>query len=133
MNNKKKQKTPRNKSEKNFLRELRKNKTRGSKITYESQRIPYQTPHNYVPDFVIEFPSDGHIRYIEYKGYFRPQDRVKMRYVLRQNPDLDIRMYFPKDQKVYKNGKMMYSDWCKKYGCKYAIGKFPKSWLRRNG
>lgn len=111
--------------------------TQNKKLTveYEPFNIPYSvtTYHNYYPDFGITF-ADGHVRLIEFKGYFRPQDRGKMLRVKKCNPKLDIRFVFPIDNKLGKKYKMRYSDWCKKYGFKYHIGtEVPKKWLTRRG
>lgn len=108
-------------------------KVRGTKtkVTYETHTIPYSivTHHEYTPDIPIVF-KDGRVIFVEVKGYFRPEDRRKMLNVKRSNPDLDIRFLFPQDNKVYRKGKMRYSDWCKKYNFPYHIGtKIPKEWF----
>jgi predicted nuclease of restriction endonuclease-like RecB superfamily len=104
------------------------------KLTYENEKIPYTivSHRNYVPDFILTFP-DGHKRYIEIKGYLRPEDRVKMKLVKDQHPQMDIRIVFAKDNKMNKNSKTMYSTWAKKVGIPYAIGKIPANWRNRNG
>lgn len=104
------------------------------KLTYENEKIPYTivSHRNYVPDFILTFP-DGHKRYIEIKGYLRPEDRVKMKLVKDQHPMMDIRIVFAKDNKMNKNSKTMYSTWAKKVGIPYAIGKIPANWRNRNG
>lgn len=96
-------------------------KVKGVKIQYETHKIPYLIPGNYLPDFVVSFP-DGRIMYIEVKGYFRIEDRRKMAAVKNSNPHLDIRMVFPTKSK--KNIK-----WCEKHGIPYAFGKVPKKWF----
>lgn len=94
---------------------------------YETVTLNYTTPavvHKYVPDFKI-----GNI-FVEFKGWFKPEDRAKMLYVIQQHPELDIRMLFMKDCKLYKDTDTMYSDWCKKYNIKYAIGcTVPQEWI----
>lgn len=104
------------------------------KAAYESHRIPYTVVihRNYVPDFVLTFP-DGHERIIEIKGYLRPEDRQKMRFVKQQHPDMDVRMVFAKDNKMNKHSKTTYSMWAKKLGIPYSIGTIPSGWLQRNG
>jgi hypothetical protein len=55
-----------------------------------------------------------------------------MALVFEQNPDLDIRFLFMRDNKISKNSKTRYSDWCKKRGIKYAVsehGHIPDEWL----
>lgn len=94
---------------------------------YETVTLEYTTPpvnHKYVPDFKI-----GNI-FVEFKGWFKPEDRAKMLYVIKQHPELDIRMLFMKDCKLYKDSDTKYSDWCNKYGIKYAIGyTVPQEWV----
>lgn len=97
-------------------------------IGIESHDIPYTLVKNYIPDLVLCFP-DGRTLYIEVKGWYPPIDRAKMRAVKRCNPDLDIRMVFGADNKLHKTSKLRYSDWCKKHGFPYAIGKVPSEWL----
>lgn len=104
-------------------------------LEYETTSIPYKIEKRlvYIPDFIIKIPGRKPI-YIEAKGYFRPADMMKMRLVKEQNPDLDIRMVFPQDNKVYRR-KMRYSDWCKRYGFPYHIGtEIPEEWVNeKNG
>ena len=94
---------------------------------YETTTLTYTTPaveHKYIPDFKI-----GNI-FVEFKGWFKPEDRVKMLLVTTQHPELDIRMLFMKDCKLYKDSDTKYSDWCNKYGIKYAIGStVPQEWI----
>lgn len=94
---------------------------------YETETIEYTSPpvhHKYIPDFKI-----GSI-YVEYKGWFKPEDRAKMLLITKQHPELDIRMLFMKDSKLYKDSDTRYSDWCQKYHIKYAIGEtVPQEWV----
>lgn len=103
-------------------------KTQNVKLEYESEILPYSWLSNYYPDFVCSFP-DGRKLYIEAKGYFRVRDMVKMKAVKKENPDADIRFVFQGDKKVRKKSKMLYSDWCNKYGFIYSIGSVPREWL----
>lgn len=91
------------------------------KIAYESEYITYTQICYYNPDFVVTFPT-GRKMYIEVKGYFRPEDRRKMASVVKCNPNLDIRMVFPKNNKRDER-------WCTKHNVKYAIGHTPKDWF----
>ena len=68
-------------------------------IDYESEKLGYNVPGTYIPDFVITF-KDGRKLYIESKGYFRYADQVKMLAVKQAHPNLDIRMLFMRDQKL---------------------------------
>lgn len=102
---------------------------------YETVKLPYikQTcPHcgeiikkgTYIPDFVI-----GDL-ICEVKGRFTSQDRAKHIGVKKMNPEKDIRILFQRDQKISKNSKTYYSDWCDKYEIPYAFGEaVPQSWL----
>lgn len=96
-------------------------------VAYETDSLPYTIRRNYIPDFVVHLPN-GAVRYIEAKGYLRPEDRTKMRAVKEANPLLDIRFVFAKDNLV-TGSKMRYSDWAIKYGFPYSIGSVPKDWL----
>lgn len=95
----------------------------GRKARYEVDRISYSIPRAYVPDFKV----GGW--YLEVKGYFRAEDRVKMAAVKRCNPELDIRFYFPQDNRLSSKHQMRYSDWCDKHGFPFAIGSIPKDWI----
>lgn len=99
----------------------------GKKATYETEVLSYLLPKRYTPDFVLVAAS-GHKLYLEVKGYFRYEDQAKMKAVKYCNPDLDIRMFFPADNKV-QGSKMKNSEWCKKYSFPCAVGKIPKGWL----
>lgn len=69
---------------------------------------------------------------VEAKGKLDRLVREKMALVIEQNPDLDIRFLFMRDNKIAKNSKTRYSDWCKKRGIPYAIsedGHIPDAWL----
>lgn len=96
---------------------------------YETLRVPYITSHYYKPDFVLK---NGII--IEAKGLFQASDRTKHLDIKKQNPDLDIRFVFMRDQKLNKGSKTKYSDWCKKHGFKYHIGNtIPTNWINEKG
>jgi hypothetical protein len=101
------------------------------KAKHESKRIPYEIreKHYYLPDFVIT-DTDGHVWYLEVKGWFRPQDVKKMKWVKECNADLDIRFMFASDSKFSSKGKMRYSDWCKKHGYQYCVGELPNEWFK---
>lgn len=93
---------------------------------YEKEYLLYLEPaqvRKYRPDFKI-----GRF-IIETKGRWTPADRKKMGLVIEQNPELDIRMLFQRDNTITKKSKIRYSDWCEKRGITYAIGKVPKEWI----
>lgn len=96
------------------------------KFEYETERIKYTVPsvdRVYTPDFKI-----GTL-IIEAKGLFDYDSRVKMLLVKEQNPTLDIRILFMRDQPIRRNSETKYSDWCNKHGFKYAFKEVPQEWL----
>lgn len=93
---------------------------------YEPFNIAYEVkPKKYTPDFVLE---NGII--IEAKGRFTGSDRVKHLTLKKQRPDLDIRFVFQFDNKLSKNSKVRYSDWCDKNNFKWALREVPESWVK---
>lgn len=108
----------RNKFERRIEGQLKKAKI---SFEYESQRIPYTIPGNYIPDFVID-QSDGHRVYLETKGHFRVDAKRKMAAVKRQHPDLDIRILF-------YSYKLKDVRWATKHGFPFAVGTLPEEWL----
>lgn len=92
---------------------------------YEKERFNYSLYKKYTPDF---FLPNGVI--IESKGKFTREDRAKHLAVRDQNPELDIRFVFMRDNKLSKNHKMKYSDWCNKHGFQYHIGTVPEEWIK---
>lgn len=105
-------------------------KERGVPFEYESTKVPYVVPakkKNYIPDFVL--PNGI---FVELKGKLDRDVREKMALVVEQNPDLDIRMLFMRNNKIAKNSKTRYSDWCEKRGIVYAVseaGQIPEEWI----
>jgi len=94
---------------------------------YEKDRIKYTVPsveRTYTPDFTI-----GTL-IVEAKGLFDYDSRAKMLLVKEQNPTLDIRLLFMRDQPIRRNSETMYSDWCEKHGFKYAFKEVPSEWLK---
>ena len=91
----------------------------GRKARYETEKLSYVLPKNYIPDFVIP-NKDGTKTYIEVKGYLRYEDQVKMRAVRVAHPEKDIWMWFPRNQKVHKSN-LTNSEWCEKYGYPWRI------------
>lgn len=118
-----------NELEQGIMSSVSRRRVPGLRVGYETERLKYVLEHGYIPDLVVTF-RDGRKMYIEAKGYFRPEDQIKMRAVKNTNPELDIRMIFPKDNKLSKRHVMRYSDWCTKYGIPYHVGlEVPKEWL----
>lgn len=101
--------------------------SQGIPFTYEQDKIKYTKPSRlctYTPDFKI-----GDM-YIETKGRFMVADRQK-HILIKEQHDLDIRFVFsnPK-QKISKNSKTTYADWCERHGFLYAKESIPKAWLQ---
>lgn len=103
-------------------------KRKDIKFSYETETLDYVMRKRYIPDVPVVLP-DGRKFYIEVKGWFRPEDRTKMIAVKAFNPDLDIRIVFASDSPLRKGSKTRYSDWCRKHGFEYAIGKVPERWF----
>jgi len=99
-------------------------KRRGLKSSYESESIPYTLTRKYLPDFIFSSARLGKI-YIEAKGWFRNEDKAKMRAVKKCNPHLDIRM-------VFASKKEKDIAWCVKNGFPYAIGRIPSEWFQED-
>ena len=130
----------RSKYEANIAKDL---KARRIKFEYETVKIPYYLSKKgrcsfcssgvvfvhktYTPDFII-----GSL-IVEAKGRFTSVDRTKMAQVVKENPSLDIRMLFMRDQWCTKKKRKRYSDWCNDHNIPFAFGTaLPKSWLRES-
>lgn len=94
---------------------------------YEHTRLNYTIKHYYLPDFRLENGI-----FLEAKGYWEPEDRRKIKNVIEQNPDVDIRMVFQNPYlKINKRSKTTYAMWCEKHNIKYCnYGSIPLEWLR---
>lgn len=97
-------------------------------VQYEPTTLAYTIRKDYVPDFVVRTRS-GKTIYIETKGWFKTEDRIKMRSVKSDHPTLDIRLVFDKNNKISSRGKMKYDEWCEKHGFKCAIKTIPREWF----
>jgi hypothetical protein len=100
---------------------------RGVKFEYESERIFYAIPATYVTDFTIpeEESCTGQPIYVEYKGWFRPEDKRKLLAVKAENPGMDLRLLFQRSNP--RNAQ-----WCNRHGFKCALQHVPPSWLKEN-
>jgi hypothetical protein len=68
---------------------------------------------------------------VEAKGKFDRDARRKMELVAKQHPDLDIRLLFMRDNKISKQSKTRYTDWCRVRGIKCSVsssGDVPQEW-----
>lgn len=116
---------------------------RGIKFSYEPFKLAYflrkrgaicldcgskncRERHSYTPDFVL-----GNGVVVEAKGRFTSVMRTKMREVVAENPDKDIRMLFQRNQFMTKKKKHTYGEWCDKQGITWAEGKrVPEEWCK---
>lgn len=108
-------------------------RSRGILFSYEVMKLkwlPEVKFRTYTPDFVFCSRSGKQI-IVETKGYWTAEDRAKMLAVVKQHPDLDIRMVFQNPStKIRKGSKTSYADWCQKYlEIPYAKGLIPEEWL----
>lgn len=78
----------------------------------------------YTPDFVL---PNGYI--IETKGRWTAQDRRKMVAVRDEYTDYTFVMLFQRDNKLKKNAKSYYSDWCNANGFDYSVETIKMEWL----
>jgi len=96
---------------------------------YETKKITYVEPlkvRTYTPDLIL-FDEE---LIIEVKGRWTAIDRRKMGEVLEQNPELNIKMLFHKDNTISRNSRTRYSDWCRKRQIDYHIGiDVPQEWI----
>lgn len=114
-------KTPRNKLE-IIVWDLFKEK--GVEFEYEARKLQYTLGGSYTPDF---FLPNGVI--IETKGYFRPEDKRKMRAVKIANPDADIRLVFSESQTPSGRKRMAQNlRWSLKWGFPAAEDVPPEDW-----
>lgn len=88
----------------------------------------------YTPDFVIlrKHPLGIDYKrtklYVEAKGILDSKTRSKMRAVLKDNPDIDLRIMF--DGKAHHKRGKENAAWCEKYGFIYTFGTIvPEDWL----
>ena len=96
------------------------------KYEYESEQLNYTITHTYTPDFKL--PNGI---YLECKGLWEPEDRRKIKAVIEQNPDIDIRMVFQAPfNKISKKSKTTYAKWCDKHNIKWtSFQNIPLDWI----
>ena len=97
---------------------------KGIPFSYEETAVDYVQTRTYWPDFELNKKF-----FVETKGRFTSTDRSKHLLIQKQHPELDIRFVFMLDNKLNPKSKKRYSDWCKHYGFKYAIGEIPQEWI----
>ena len=93
---------------------------------YECRKVFYITEHAYTPDF--ELPNGV---FLEVKGFWAPEDRSKIKAVLKHNPDMDIRMVFQRPQcRINRKSRTTYADWCDKHGIPWcSADAIPDPWF----
>ena len=93
---------------------------------YESKKISYVIQHHYTPDFVL---SNNII--LECKGYWDPSDRRKIKTIVKDNPDIDLRMVFQAPYNtISKKSKTTYAQWCENLNIPWtSFNKIPLDWL----
>lgn len=92
------------------------------KFKYEPFGLKYNIEATYYPDIVFKSDSGTEI-IVELKGWFRPEDKRKMKSVKICYPRADIRIVFQA-----KNDKNI--RWCEKHGFKWAIGTIDLEWFK---
>lgn len=84
----------------------------------------------YTPDFY--FPDYGF--FVECKGRLDSNDRKKMRDFKRVNPDVDVRILLQSNNLIEagtgRTGGDRYSDWCEKFGFRYALRSIDARWFK---
>lgn len=85
--------------------------------------------HTYWPDFLIQNRVTNKEMYVETKGKFSAKDRTKIISVLRDNPWIDLRLIFMRDNWLTRKHATKYSDWCKQNKIKYSFLFLPDAWL----
>jgi hypothetical protein len=102
---------------------------RQAPFKYEPFAIPFQQPtkpRRYTPDFVLH---NGIV--VETKGRFETSDRQKHLLVKEQYPDLDVRFVFSNpNQRISKQSRTTYAQWCLTKGFSFASRDIPDSWLK---
>ena len=98
----------------------------GVKYEYESTKVSYVISHHYTPDFVL--PNGV---WLETKGYWDSKDRKKIKSVIQQNPDIDLRLVFQAPYNtISKKSKTTYASWCEKHDIEWcSFSNIPITWL----
>ena len=104
--------------------------TLGDKVTYETDTFDFVEPakkRKYTPDFKLSDTA-----YIEAKGIFDSSDRIKMKLMKEQYPNVTFYMLFQNaHKKLSKSSKTSYAMWCEKNGFQWAhmASGIPQEWL----
>ena len=100
----------------------------GVDVHYEKYTLEYTQPmkrRRYTPDFIL---PNGIV--IEAKGQFQTSDRQKHLMIQTDHPFLDLRFVFSAPhQKISKQSKTSYADWCEHKGFLWAERIVPQEWI----
>ena len=98
----------------------------GVSYEYETKKISYVIQHHYTPDFILP----NHV-VLECKGYWDAQDRRKIKTIVKDNPDIDLRMVFQAPYNtISKKSKTTYAMWCEKHAIPWtSYHNIPLDWL----
>ena len=101
---------------------------------YETMSIPYVIRGLHKTDWVF-YKHDGSLMFIQLKGVLDKDARDVILGVVHENEGIDYRIVFQRDNKVYKGGKMRYTDWAKKYKIPSFVvtndcAMLPESWIK---
>jgi hypothetical protein len=91
-------------------------KKRKLPFKYEADKLGYSLHLVYKPDWTM---GDG--VFLEAKGRFDYVERRKLKAVAEANPEVQVLMCFMRNQKIAKNSKTTYGDWCDKHGIKWSV------------
>jgi len=111
-------------------RVITKLKRRRIRFIYEKERIHFTQPaveRSYLPD--LYFPQTK--IYVELKGLFTLDDRKKHLWLREDtNSYYDIRFCFQNAKnKIRKNSKTTYIDWCVKHEFRWCEKEIPRKWM----
>ncbi len=98
----------------------------GVSYEYETKKISYVIQHHYTPDFILP----NHV-VLECKGYWDAQDRRKIKTIVKDNPDIDLRMVFQAPYNtISKKSKTTYAQWCENLNIPWtSFHNIPQEWL----
>lgn len=92
---------------------------------YEPRKLPYVLALEYTPDWECVLVHQGPVSfYLEAKGKFDYEERRKALAVISNNPGIDLRFVFMRDNKLNKRSQTRYTDWCKQHNIRCSV--FPK-------
>ena len=104
---------------------------KGVKYEYETLTLEYVQPEKkrkYTPDILL---PNGIV--VEIKGRWVTADRQKIAMVVKQYPEMDLRMVFSNSRaKISKASKTTYGDYCEKLGIPYADKMIPDEWIKES-